>query len=274
MSHTQKVVSEDLNINLRVEGSGRPLLYLGGSNFDLSIKAPVFSSELTTHFTVAAYDPRGLGQTDAPPGDWTMLNYANDALLVMDWLGWNQVDVLGESFGAMTALHLALLAPKRINRLALAAGSPGGAGGSSYPIHRFQSITDPVERARASLSVLDSRFEALQCSDPEEAECRLRTRVASDAAFMESHHNRSGYPRLLKARATHNCWTQLPKIKSPTLIFAGRYDQQAPLACSQNMERAIAFATLEVVDSCHSLCFTSPQPVASIVKHWTTNPGN
>ncbi len=97
-------------------------------NFDLSINAPVFNSGLSDHFTVAAADPRGLGATDAPDGEWSMSDYAQDALDIMDALGWDDAFLLGESFGAMTALHLVTAAPERVVGLALAAGSSGGAG--------------------------------------------------------------------------------------------------------------------------------------------------
>lgn len=270
MNNPRRTKTAGLTVNMRIEGSGPPLLFLGGSNFDLSIRALVFDSALPNHFTVAACDPRGLGLTDSPPGDWTMQDYAQDALHVLDALGWEKADILGESFGAMVALHLAILAPQRINRLALAAGAPGGAGGSSFPIEQFLAITDPLERARSSLGILDSRFDALLRDAPEEADLRIRARVVNDAAFIASHHNRSGYPRLLRARAAHDCWAQLPKITAPTLIFAGSYDQQAPIARAKNMAQCIPHASLEIIDGCHGHCFGTPAPVATIIEHWTT----
>lgn len=270
MNSPRRIETAGLTVNMRVEGSGPPLLFLGGSNFDLSLKALVFDSALPKHFTVAACDPRGLGLTDAPPGEWSMQDYAQDALHVLDALGWDKADILGESFGAMVAQHLAIMAPQRINRLALAAGAPGGAGGSSFPIENFLKITDPLERAHSSLGILDSRFDTLLRDAPEEADRRISARVKSDAAFIASHNNRSGYPRLLRARATHDCWEQLPEITALTLIFAGSYDQQAPIARAQNMAQAIPHASLEIVDGCHGHCFASPTPVATIIKHWST----
>ncbi|MFK7731944.1 MAG: alpha/beta fold hydrolase [Pseudomonadales bacterium] len=270
MSIPRRVKTAGLTVNSRIEGSGPPLLYLGGSNFDLSIKATVFDSDLTKHFTVAAFDPRGLGRTDSPEGDWTMQDYAQDALHVLDAMSWDNVSVLGESFGAMVALHLAVLAPQRINRLALAACSPGGAGGSSYPIETFLGIADPLERASAQLNVLDTRFIALLKKDPNEAALRVQTRANKDAKFMASHNNRNGYPRLLQARAQHDCWTHLPQLTAPTLIFAGRHDNQAPIDRAQSMVQAIPNATLHIIDGCHGHCFLSPQPVAKIIERWAT----
>jgi pimeloyl-ACP methyl ester carboxylesterase len=59
MSQSQRLKTAGLTVNYRIEGSGPPLLFLGGSSFDQAIKAPVFDSELPKYFTFAACDPRG-----------------------------------------------------------------------------------------------------------------------------------------------------------------------------------------------------------------------
>lgn len=266
MAVARRMATAGITVNLRVEGTGPPLLFLGGSSFDLSLRAPVFDSDLPQRFTVAAADPRGLGQTDAPDGEWTMQDYARDALQVMDALGWARAHVLGESFGAMTALHLAMLAPHRIAGMALCAGSAGGAGGSSYPIHEFKQIADPIERARAALSIVDCRFADLTEAEADE---RVRARAATDAAFLASHDNAAGYPRLLRARAGHDVWTALPGITQPVMVFAGRYDRQSPPDRADNMVRALPNATLHMVEGGHSICFATPDPVAILLNAWT-----
>lgn len=268
MSAPCRLKTAGLTVNLRQEGSGPPLLFLGGSNFDLSINAPVFDSALPTHFTVAAADPRGLGATDAPDGDWSMVDYAQDALDLLDTLGWDQVDVLGESFGAMVAMHLTALAPERIKRLALAAGSPGGAGGSSYPVQQFLGIDDTHLRARAALAILDTRFEELLKSSPDEAEQRIRARMEVEKRFRESHRNAEGYPRLLAARAGHDAWQLLPEIAAPTLVFCGLHDAQAPPQRAENIVRAMPHATLHAIDGGHTHCFATSEAVDIILGQW------
>jgi len=225
VSPPYRIKTATLHVNVRVGGSGPPLLFLGGSNFDLSLKALVFDSQLPQHFTVAAADPRGLGATDAPDGDWTMKDYAQDALALLDALNWDSACVLGESFGAMTALHLAALAPERITRLALAAASPGGVGGSSYP-------------------------------------------VEAEALFIASHNNATGYPRLLQARAGHDISHALPGISCDTLVFAGRYDQQAPIDRAEYITSHLPNSQLHVIDGGHSHCFATPEPVTVMIREW------
>lgn len=269
MTTTRRMQTEGITVNVRVEGTGKPLLFLGGSNFDLSLRATVFDSDLPRHFEVAAADPRGLGVTDAPDGDWTMQDYARDALHLIDALGWDRVDVLGESFGAMTALHLAALAPQRINRMALCVGAAGGVGGQSYPIHELKQIADVRLRAKRALGIVDTRFEALLVEDRDAAEVKIEARVASDATFMAHSKNAEGHPRLLQARAAHDAWSELPTIATPTLVFAGQFDQQAPLERAENIAAAMPNATLHVVEGGHNICFVSPIPVAKIIENWT-----
>lgn len=270
MSGARRLQTRGLTVNIRIEGSGPPLLFLGGSNFDLAIRAPVFDSVLTQHFTVAAADPRGLGYTDAPEGDWSMGDYAGDCKLILDALGWDRVDILGESFGAMTALHLAAMHPDCVNRMALVGGSPGGLGGSSYPIHEFGDIEDLELRARTALGIMDVRY-LDECVDaPELSEHKVQDRIKSQTQFLASHKNAENHPRLLKARATHDAWSLLPDINAPTLVFSGRYDRQAPVDRAQNIVKSMPNAKLFVVEAGHSLCFATPETVETIVENWTS----
>lgn len=269
MIKPRRINTAGLTANIRVEGAGPALLFLGGSNFDMSIKAPVFETQLVDHFTVAAADPRGLGQTDAPPGDWTMADYADDAINVMDALGWDRDYVLGESFGAMTALHLAKRAPRRIKHLALAAGTPGGLGGSSYPIETLRDIASPHERAATALGIMDTRFADALRTDPAAQTDKIKARIAFEEHFLASHDNATGYPRLLAARALHDCWDALPKMHIPCRVFAGEFDGQAPKQYAQAMAQAMPDAEFHLIPAGHNLCFASTELADTLIAAWS-----
>lgn len=268
---TKTITTKGITLQVRVEGQGTPLLFLGGSSFDLALGNQVFESALPTHFTVAAADHRGLGLTQAPTGQWSMRDYAQDAVHLIDALGWQQVHVLGESFGAMIALELALLAPERLVSMALAAGAPGGAGGSSYPIHEFLKITNPKERASISLGIQDTRFQQLLLDNPVQAELMITERVQREQAFLAHANNQAGYPRLLAARAEHDCWNRLQHIQTETIIIAGEYDNQAPMSRAKAMAGALSQATLLRFDAGHGVCFADTQAVTSLLALWTQN---
>ena len=263
MSLPKRISLDRLTVNLRVDGEGPPLLYLGGSSFDLAIRAAVFSSDLAQHFTVAAADPRGLGKTDAPPGDWSMQDYALDALSILDHLGWESAFVLGESFGAMIALHLASHAPDRVRAMALCSGAPGGPGRRSFAIESILEIDDHYERACRTLSLQDSRFDP-DTPDPK----MISARILFEQRLMAHGNNAQGIRRLLKARAQHDAWNQLSAIKTPTLIFSGIYDLQAPPNLSEMMATQMPNAKLYRIKGGHNICFNNPKPVQQILNTW------
>jgi len=200
-----------------------------------------------------------------------MADYADDAINVMDTLGWDRAYVLGESFGAMTALHLAKRAPERITRLALAAGTPGGFGGSSYPIEKLRDIANPIERATRALSIMDTRFADALRSDPAAQTDKIEARITFEERFLASHNNATGYPRLLAARALHDCWAALPSIDIPCYVFAGEFDEQAPKQYAQAMAKALPDAEFHLISAGHNLCFASTELADTLIATWSAS---
>ena len=101
-------------------GVGPPLLLLAGLGSDRDFwKAHV--RILSRAVRVIVPDPRGSGDSPAPPGPYTAAEMADDALALLDRLGIEEVFVAGHSLGGMVALQMALAAPGRVRSLALAA---------------------------------------------------------------------------------------------------------------------------------------------------------
>ena len=65
----------------------------------------------------------------------------------------------GISFGGMVAQELAATAPDRVARLALLCTSPGGAGGSSYPLARARRTSPRRIGTGSHGTLLDTRFD-------------------------------------------------------------------------------------------------------------------
>jgi pimeloyl-ACP methyl ester carboxylesterase len=76
-------------------------------------------SVLSERFRVTAYDLRGHGYSDAPPTGYTSADHAHDLLALMDNLEIESARIVGHSFGAVIALHAAVLAPDKIESLVL-----------------------------------------------------------------------------------------------------------------------------------------------------------
>jgi 3-oxoadipate enol-lactonase len=215
-------------------GEGPPLLFVSGSGSALSDGLRPATLPLAKHFDVAGWDHRGLGESTAEDGPVTMADFAADALAVADSLGWQAFSVFGVSFGGMVAQELAVTAPSRVTRLVLGCTSPGGAGGSSYPLHERPS---PEEMAR----IVDTR--------PEVAGSLLELFGVRPAP------REPGYERQLQARRGHDVWDRLPLVTAPTLVQAGRFDGIAPPENSARIASRVPGAVLKEYDGGHAFYF-------------------
>jgi pimeloyl-ACP methyl ester carboxylesterase len=115
-----KIQSNGLTFHIQQAGEGPDLLLIHGLTGDLSIwylcKAMI---ELAKTHRVTAFDLRGHGYSDAPPTGYTSADQAADVLALMDQVGIAQAKLVGHSFGAVIALHTAVLAPERVEALVL-----------------------------------------------------------------------------------------------------------------------------------------------------------
>ena len=243
------------------------VLYLGGSSHDLRLKRAFLGSPITKCAHVATYEPRGLGRSDSPEGAWTMADYAADALAYMDVLRWETAFVIGESFGGMTALHLALRAPHRVRAMATLSTTPGGAGGRSFDITKFLEMShdDAVE---AWMLLQDRNMAGLKAQDPKSFAERKAARLKTDRQFADPSITSGGYARLLKARSGHDCWARLGDIRCPVFVMAGARDDQAPMEAQQNLAKGLPNATFKVFDGPHGFGFTHPGPMDTLRKAW------
>ncbi|MEM1363177.1 MAG: alpha/beta hydrolase [Pseudomonadota bacterium] len=250
-----------------VRPTDRKVLYLGGSSHDLRLKRGFLDTEITRQAHVASFEPRGLGRSDQPAGAWTMADYAKDALAYLDAIGWDSAFVIGESFGGMTALHLAVLAPKRVEALALLSATAGGDGGSSYDISEFLEM--PRDEAIERWMILQNCTLAELKANDRNAFDRLKAaRLETDRQFYDPSVASGGYARLLKARRDHDAWEALNTIACPVLVMAGLLDDQAPQLAQRNMAHRLRCAEFLEFPGGHGFGFASPEPMEILCKLW------
>lgn len=243
-------------------GQGSPLLFVNGSGSTVVSSAPLIAP-FTRWFDVVSYDQRGLGWTAIPPGPYSMADYAADAAALLDHLGLDRCRVVGVSFGGMVAQELAVTWPDRIERLALLCTSPGGAGGSSYPLHELAARTT-AERIALSPRLLDTRFtdEWLATHDGDRALAEIV--VSRRIADSDAEHQR-GAREQLEARRHHDVWDRLGRIHCPTLVASGEFDGIAPVANGAAIASRIPDAELRVFEGGHLFMAQDPQAMPAII---------
>jgi pimeloyl-ACP methyl ester carboxylesterase len=138
-------------------GSGPRLLFCNGSGTTLQAVGPLLDL-VAERSDLLAWDYRGLGRSGLVTDPYTVADLAADAAGLLQIAGWDGCRVLGVSFGGMVAQEFAVTYPGRVECLALACTSAGGAGGSSYPLHQLSGLP-AQERAAAQLKLADSRWD-------------------------------------------------------------------------------------------------------------------
>jgi pimeloyl-ACP methyl ester carboxylesterase len=212
---------------------------------------------------VVAHDQRGLGRTSVPPGPYTMADYAADAAGLLDAVGWERCRLVGISFGGMVAQELAVTFPERIERLALLCTSPGGAGGSSYPLHELADL-DADARAARGATLLDTRFTAewLVTHDGDRMIAEL---MAARTAAPGDPEQRRGEHEQLQARRYHDVWDRLDRITCPTLVAGGRFDGIAPPANAEAIASRVAGSELRLYEGGHAFFAQDPRALPEVL---------
>lgn len=244
-----------INLHYEIRGHGPQVLFIHGIGADLKHPIGVFNSPLLENFTVLAYDPRGLGESDKPGLSYSMADLADDAAGLMKAAGWDYCHVLGVSMGGMVAQELVLRHPSLVKRLVLAVTFGGGASNSG------PRVIDKLDKMSAAekLKLSDLRKdEAWAAANPEMvSRAEEQFRVASEELHRDPDRLR-GFNHQVSAVINHDAFDRLPQIKAPTLVFGGRYDASCPPDITRAMARQIPGARYELLESGHSDWYFDP----------------
>jgi 3-oxoadipate enol-lactonase len=242
-------------------GCGPRLLSISGSGGDLRNPPGPFAWPGADGFSLLAFDHRDLGRSvSRSRAQPTMVDFAGDALALVDHVGWDRFSVFGLSFGGMVAQELALAAGDRVECLVLAATSAGGRCGASYPLHELYALT-PQERAERLVRLLDTRA----AGDAALAEA-ISAYLTVDRSFAAGEAAPAGLVRQLQARRHHDTCERLGALRVPTLVTTGRFDGIAPAANSSALAQAIRGARMHVFEGGHGFLLQDPRAWPAIAE--------
>jgi pimeloyl-ACP methyl ester carboxylesterase len=223
-------------------GEGDPLLLINGLGSDRSEWLFQFP-EFAERFLVIAFDNRGAGGSDTPPGPYSTAQMADDAAALLAHLGVDRAHVLGVSLGGMIAQEVALRHPDRVGKLVLACTAPGGEGSVRPAPEVLKSFVlspgaDMQEEIRRVVPFLYS--EGYRRDHPEEVEEFVRRRLATPVSAQSNAWQ-------LAAAVGHAAWDRLTTIGAKTLVIAGDGDKVVPTVNSRRIAQRIPGAKLVIL---------------------------
>lgn len=110
--------TEDGQIFYRIGGEGKPLLLLHMTPRS-SDEFKELMASLASKYRVISMDLMGLGDSDKPPREYTVSDYAKTVILLLDELGIKQSNILGSVTGGYIAGEIARLYSDRVDKLIL-----------------------------------------------------------------------------------------------------------------------------------------------------------
>jgi 3-oxoadipate enol-lactonase len=109
----------DVRLAYEIAGaSGDVVLFIHGLAYDRAGWGPG-PRLLADEFRVVLFDNRGVGESDAPRGPYSVPQMAGDAVAVLDAVGARRAHVVGVSLGGYIAQELAVTQPERVAKLVL-----------------------------------------------------------------------------------------------------------------------------------------------------------
>jgi pimeloyl-ACP methyl ester carboxylesterase len=111
-----------LDYYYEVHGTGEPLLLLHGGLGSIEMFGPVLPKLAETR-QVIGVDLHGHGRTSLGDRKMSLPDMGDDMAVILDKLGYKQVDVMGYSLGAGVAFRLAAQHPNSVRRLVLVSGA-------------------------------------------------------------------------------------------------------------------------------------------------------
>lgn len=250
-------------INYVDHGSGTPLLLIHGLAGDHMAWTPQIAA-FKERYRVIAYDNPGSGRSSHVSQPTSMRQLAESALKLLDALGVESAHVVGRSMGGAVAQQMALLAPKRVRSLVMAAS--------------FAKL-DPLGKR-----LLENMREILQWRGNWTEWVRHASPTFVSSAFFNDNPERMGglekligdesrdktsYVNLCTAVIETDNLDALAGIRCPTLIMAGRQDPIcSPTATRWMQDRLPHAETVFFEKSSHFFLMEEAEKAMSVLSDW------
>ncbi|MBI4277533.1 MAG: alpha/beta fold hydrolase [Armatimonadetes bacterium] len=233
---------KDLRIAYEDTGGGPPILLLHGFPLNRHMWRPQVEA-LAARYRVIAPDFRGHGESDAPPGPYSMEQFARDVhTLIHHHLGVEgKLVVGGLSMGGYVAFRFVERYPEHVHALILA-DTRAEADSEEGRERRMKAIAQIETEGPAPF--LEGFLKALVAPTTPERAPDVVVRLREMMAWPPAH----SLTATLRALADRPDSTPLlSTIKVPTLIIVGEEDVPTPADSSRTMHQAVAGSRLTVI---------------------------
>ena len=247
-------------LNVSVEGrDGGPTLMLSNSlGTTMAMWEPQMKA-LAQIFRVIRYDRRGHGKSGVQ-GPYSLERFGKDVLAILDDLNIEKTHWCGLSMGGMVGQWLGANAPERFGKIVLSNTTCYFPDPTNW-LNRIKTVKDGGMAALA-----DTVIAAWFTADFREREPQITQNVKTMLLATPP----AGYIGCCEALSTLDQRDLLPRIKSPTLVIAGRHDPSTPVAAGEYIRSHIPGASMTILDAAHISNIEQPHAFTDAVVGFLT----
>ena len=251
--------SDGCSIHYRFDGEeGRPVVMLSNSlGSTLAMWEPQMAS-LTERYRVLRYDNRGHGQSDAPPGPYTLERVATDARELIAELELAPVLWCGLSMGGMVGMWLGANAAHTLKRAVLANTSPL-IGPPDIWNQRIAMAEKEGMEAMAKTVMPRWLTPPFMEAHPE---------IAAKLTAMIAATPLQGYIGAAAAVRDMDLRDSLSRITVPVLVIAGSQDPSTPCAMGEQIASGIAGARFAILEAAHLSNVEQPEEFNRLIRNF------
>lgn len=255
---TRRIHVGNIGLNVADEGDGPAVVLIHGLGWSHALWERQ-RRRLSDRYRVIAPDTRGHGGSDVPQGPYSISQYCDDLIALLDALQLEKVALVGFSQGCMTAQLALTRHPARFSAAVLAcAPCRDHPTGRQNMEMRIAAMERDGPQAAAEIALTSIFSPSFLKANPQAAEAFLASRLQVDPVGLIS---------AMRAAYGFDVTAGLPGVVTPALVIAGEQDSLAPPAAVAEVAAAIRGAEFHVVEGAgHMVPIEAPEAFDGLVE--------
>ncbi|HZH61823.1 MAG TPA: alpha/beta fold hydrolase [Metabacillus sp.] len=247
-------------IHYEEQGKGEPLILIHGVGLDHTMWEKQVK-RLSGTFRVICYDMIGHGGSEHPPGPYSLAQFVDQLLALMNYLQIKKCHLVGFSMGGMVAQSFALKHQEKLKSLTIMSAV------ANRTDEQTKAILSRVEEVKqyGPLGTIEPAIkrwftpEFLKTEKEIVAKIKNRLQTNNPKSYLDSY--------TLFATADQELWPILHRIDVPTLIITGQHDVGSNSLMAKQMHEQIKNSELVIVDNMkHMLPVEDAETVNDVIQ--------
>lgn len=249
-----------------------PLVFLHGL-MGYALNWRKIANALQKDRLVLIYDQRGHGKSFQPESGYRPEDYADDLGLILDELGWEQIDLVGHSMGGRNALNFAYRFPTRVRRFVIEDIGPVVAEDSLERIQGMVNLVPaPFPNKGAAKDFFTNEFPQFMAHNPQAktlGQYFYANMIELENGTVTWRFRLEAIMSSLREGRVRERWFEWDELTIPTLVVRGEYSEDLTVTTFDEMlKRNRLSRGVEIKGAGHWVHFDKPEVFINVLRRF------